>query len=87
MHKPESVLENKVCITLLNLKIQMDCLIPVRKPDLVLFNKKKRTYHLMVFAILVDYRLKIKNSRKKDKYLDFSRELKKVWNMKVMSAL
>ena len=30
-----------------------------------------------------DLRVKLKESEKKDKYLDLARELKKLWNMKV----
>ena len=30
-----------------------------------------------------DYRIKLKESEKKDKYLDLARELKKPWNIKV----
>ena len=38
----------------------------------------------MDFAVPVDYRIKLKESGKKDKYLDIPRELKKLWNMKVI---
>ena len=31
----------------------------------------------------VDHRIKLKESEKKDKYLDLARELKKLWNMKM----
>ena len=31
-----------------------------------------------------DHRIKLKESEKKNKYLDLARELKKLWNMKVM---
>ena len=37
----------------------------------------------MDFAIPADHRLKLKESKKRDKYLDPARELKKLWNMKV----
>ena len=37
----------------------------------------------MDFAVPADYRIKLKESEKKDKYLDPVRELKKLWNMKV----
>ena len=30
-----------------------------------------------------DHRIKLKECKKKDKYLDFAREMKKLWNMKV----
>ena len=36
----------------------------------------------MDFAISADHRAKLKESEKKDKYLDLSRDLKKLRNMK-----
>ena len=41
----------------------------------------------MNFAVLADHRIKLKESEKKDKYLDLPRELKKLWNMKVTVTL
>ena len=35
------------------------------------------------FAVPADHRINLKESEKKDKYLDLARELKKLWNMKV----
>ena len=35
------------------------------------------------FAVPADHRIKLKESEKKDKYLDLTRELKKLWNIKV----
>ena len=37
----------------------------------------------MDFAVSSDHRVKLKESEKKDKYLDLIRELKKLWNIKV----
>ena len=37
----------------------------------------------MDFAVPADYIIKLKESEKKDKYVDLSRELEKLWNMKV----
>ena len=45
--------------------------------------KKKRTCKIVDFAVPADYRIKLKECEKKDKYLDLARELKKLWNMKV----
>ena len=58
---------------------------PARRPDLVIVKNKKevRAYWIMDFAVLVDYRVKLKESEKRDRYLDLARELKKLWNMKV----
>ena len=45
--------------------------------------KKKRTWKIVDFAVPADHRIKLKESEKKDKYIDIARELKKLWNMKV----
>ena len=37
----------------------------------------------MDFAILADHRVKIKENKKRDKYLDLARELKILWSKKV----
>ena len=37
----------------------------------------------MSYAVSADIRIKLKESEKKDKYLDLARELKKLWNMEV----
>ena len=83
MHKPESVLENETHKILWDFKIQTDHLITARRPDLVLINKKKRTCHIVDFAVPADHRVKLKEIEKKAKYLDLARELKKLWNMRV----
>ena len=83
MHNSASVLENKTHIHLWDFKIQTDHLISTRRTDLVIINKKKRTCRIVNFAVPTDYRVKLKESEKKDKYLNLARELKKLWKMKV----
>ena len=63
----------------------MDLLISARRPDLIIIKKKKKkkTCKIVDFAIPADHRVKLKESEKKDKYLDLAWELKKPWNMKV----
>ena len=86
MHNPESVLWD--------FEIKTDHQISGRRPDLIIINnnsnkkkkkkrKKKRTCKIVNFAFQADRRIKLKESEKKDKYLDLTRELKKLWNMKV----
>ena len=41
--------------------------------------KKKRPCHLVDFAIPVDHGVNIKENKKRDKYLDCARKLKKLW--------
>ena len=83
MHKPESVLENETHKILRDFEIKTDHLIPARRPELVLIGKKK-TCLLVDFAVPADHRVKIKESEKINKYIDLARELRKLWNMKVV---
>ena len=62
----------------------MDLLISARRPDITIIIKKKkkkkpnRTCKIVDFGVPVDHRIKQKESEKKDEYLDFARELKKL---------
>ena len=47
----------------------------------MIINKKKRINKFVDFAVPADHW--IKESEKKDKYIDLARDLKKIWNMKV----
>ena len=78
MHNPAPVLENATNKLLWDFNIQTDHLIPARRPDLIIINKKKRTCKIVDFAVLTDHRIKLKECEKKDKYLDLVRELKKL---------
>ena len=63
--------------------IQTDHLIPARRPDLIIINIKRKICKIVDFAVPADHRINLKECKKKDKYLDLVRELKKLWNMKV----
>ena len=83
MHNPAPVLENDSHKLLWDFSIQTDHLIPARRPDLIIINKRKRICKIVDFAVPADHRVNMKESKKKDKYVDFAREFKKLWNMKV----
>ena len=88
MHNPASVLENDTHKLLWDFDIKMDHLISARRPDLIIIKKqkkkkKKRTCKIVDFAIPADHRIKLKEYEKKNKYLYFANELKKLRNMKV----
>ena len=74
---------NETLEILWDFEIQTDHLIPARRPDLVKDNKKKKkkckTSRIMDFAFPAGNRIKLKESEKRDKYLDLSRGLKKLW--------
>ena len=57
--------------------IQTDHLIPARRPDLIIINKRKRIFKIVDFAVPADHRINLKESEIKDKYLNLARELKK----------
>ena len=82
MHKSEPVLENDAHKLLWDFNIHTYHIIPARNPDLIIINNKRKR-KIIDFAVPADYRIKLKECRKKDKYLDLTRELKKLWNMKV----
>ena len=51
MHKPAPVLENDTHKLLWDFNIQTDHLIPARRPDLIIINKKKRICKIVDFAV------------------------------------
>ena len=94
MHNPAPFLENKTHKLLWDFDIHTDHLISARRPDLMIINKKKKkkkkrkekkTCKFVDFAVPADHRIKLKECEKKDKYLNFARELKrKLWNMQMI---
>ena len=68
MQKPESILENETHKALWDFEIQTDYLISARRLDLMIVKKKKSD-----FAVPADHRVKIKESEKRDKYVDLAR--------------
>ena len=86
MRNTAAVLENDTHKLLWDFDIQTDHLISARRLDLIVnhtHKKKKRTCKIVDFIVPADHRVKLKESEKKDKYIDLARELKKLWNMKV----
>ena len=85
MHNPESILENETHKIFWDFEIQTHHIISGRRPDLVIVKKKKkkkkkeekkRTCQIVDFAVPVDHRVKLKESKKRVKCLDLARELK-----------
>ena len=77
------VLGNDSHKLLWDFNIQTDHLIPARRPDLIIINKRKRICKIVDSGIPADHRINLKEREKKDKYHDLARELKKLWNMKI----
>ena len=74
MHNPAAVLGNETHKLLWDFDIQTDHLISARRPDLIVI---KRTCKIVDIAVPADHRIKLKESEKRDKYLDLARELEK----------
>ena len=72
MHKLESAQENEIHQILWDFEIQREHPILARRLDLVLINKKKRTCYLVDYPSPVDYKVKMKESEKINKYLDLA---------------
>ena len=85
MRDSTPVRENDTHKLLGDFDIHMDHQILARIRDLIIIKKikKKRFYKTVDFAVLADHWIKLKECEKKDKHLDFARELKKLWNMRV----
>ena len=65
MHNPTSVLENDTHKLLWDIDIQTDRLISARRLDLIIITiKKKRTWIIVDFAVLIDHRVKLKQSER-----------------------
>ena len=85
LHNPAPVQENDTHKLLCDYNIETYHLIAARRPDLIIINnnKKMKICKIVNFAVPADHRINLKESEKKDKYLDLGSELKKLWNMKV----
>ena len=83
MHNPAPVQENDTHKLQLDFDIHKNHLISTRRPDLMIFNKKKRISKIVDFAVPADHGIKLKECEKRDNYLNLARELKRLWNMKV----
>ena len=82
-HELESVLENEDYKILWDFSIQTDHVIEARRPDLVVVDKKERSYKIIDFAVHGDSRIEEKEKDKIEKNEDLGRDLQKIWNVKV----
>ena len=90
LHNPGSILKNGTHKILWESRYKW--ITSPRRPDLVSFNKKKifkkkRTCRIVDFTVSAKLRVKFKESEKRDKYLDFACELKKLWYLTVIPVV
>ena len=74
MHNPESVVENDMHKLLWDFEIQTDHQILAGRPDFIITNKNERTCGIVDFAVPADHRVKLTECKKRDMYLNLSRE-------------
>ena len=79
MHNPEFFLENETHKRLWDFAIRTDHIILARRPDLEIINQKKSACGIVDFTMQAVYRLKLKENKKKDKYLELAREFLKIY--------
>ena len=59
MYNPAPVLENYSHELLWDFNIQTDHLIPARRPDLIIINKRERICKIVDFAVPADHRINL----------------------------
>ena len=69
LHNTKSVLENKTHKLLWDYEIQTDHLMSTRRQDLIIINKKKRTWKTVDLVFLADHWVKLKENKKKNEYV------------------
>ena len=73
MPNPAPVLEIDTHKLPWDFDIQTDHLISARKADLIIINNQKKICKIVVFGVPADHRKKLKECKKRDKYLDLAR--------------
>ena len=74
-HVPESVLENDDYKLLWDFSMRTDHEIRARRPDLVIIDKKDKSFQIIDVAIPEDGRVREKEDEKVEKYQDLAREV------------
>ena len=80
MPNPVAVLENDTHKLQWDFDVQTDQLTSARRQDRIIIKKKKkkkRNCKIIDFAVPADQRIKLEECKKKNKYLNLARELKK----------
>ena len=70
-----------------DINIQCDNAIEVRRPDLILVDKKAESCVIIDVAIPSDCRIHEKETEKIEKYQNSKRELKRLWSLKKVEVV
>ncbi|XP_063596689.1 uncharacterized protein LOC134773418 [Penaeus indicus] len=79
-HRPKAIVENESFKLLWDMRIQTDRELAYNNPDIIAFNKDKRTCLIIDVTCPFDYRLPEGEREKIDCYDELKRELKRIWN-------
>ena len=78
------MIENDKCKILWDFTVQTGHIIQARRPDMIVIDKETNKAQVIDFAIPYDSRVDSKEMEKIEKYQDLVRELKRLWDMKVV---
>ena len=81
-HAPEGAVENEEIKVLWDINIQCDSLIEVRRPDLIVIDKKEQKGIIIDIAVPADVRVEEKEKEKVEKYQDLKREIRRLWKLR-----
>ena len=84
---PERVVEDDDVKLIWDINIQCDNVNDVRRHDLILVDKKAKTYVIIDVAIPGDCRIREKEIEKIEKYQNLKRQLKRFWSLKKVEVV
>ena len=84
---PERVVEDDDVKLIWDINIQCDNVNEVRRHDLILVDKKAKTYVIIDVAIPGDCRIREKEIEKIEKYQNLKRQLKRFWSLKKVEVV
>ena len=86
-HCPEGVVEDDDVKLIWDINIQCDNAMEVKRPDLILVDKKAKSCVIIDVAVPGDIRIPEKEIEKIEKYQNLKRELKRLWSMKKVEVV
>ena len=81
-HEPQTVTETDDVKILWHFEIRTDRRIPVRRPGIVVIDKRKKSGLIIDVAVPDDKNINVKEREKIEKYHDLRIEIQKLWQLK-----
>ena len=81
-HIPEGAVENKEIKVLWDINIQCNNLIEVRRPHLIVIDKKEQKGIITDIAVPADVRLEEKEKEKVEKYQNLKKDTRRLWKLR-----